>query len=203
MVEVSDSAVRDLATKILKRPEYAGAHPYTPPSWLASILRWMFGWLRNLDALHVSAPGLYWLVMVAMFAVFALLVAHIAWTISVAMRMRNPAEPPAAPGSEPRDPALEAEQLAATARYLEAAHYLMIASFRTLAETSVIDLRPDRPNRWIRMALRDSRLEPALAVRIEGLIERTERHWFGDRDNDPAIYSQWRSAYMELSRPAQ
>jgi hypothetical protein len=202
LVEVSDSAVRDLATKILERPEYAEAHQSTAPAWLTSALHWMFGWLRNLNGLHASAPGLYWLVMLALFGVFALLVAHIAWTISVAMRMRNP-EQTAASGSDPRDPALEAEQLAASSRYLEAAHYLMIASFRTLAETSVIELRPDRPNRWIRLALRDSRLEPDLAIKIESLIDRTERHWFGDRENDPAIYSQWRSAYLELSRPAQ
>lgn len=201
MVEASDSAVLDLARKILDRPEYADLHR-NDPRRLVSLLRWLFGWLGKLEILHVSAPGLYWLVMAAIFAVFALLVAHIAWTISVAMRVRNPPET-LAPPSESRDPAAEAEQLAATARYLEAAHHLMIASFRTLAETSVIELRPDRPNRWIRMALRDSTLNPHLAAEIEGLIDRTERHWFGDRENDPAIYSQWRSAYRELSRPAQ
>ena len=203
MVEVSDSAVRDLATKVLQRPEYAELHRSTPPSWLASFFRWLFGWMGKLEILHVTAPGMYWLAMIAMFAVFALLVAHIAWTISVAMRMRNPSPPPTTRESAPRDPTLEAERLAASAGYLEAAHYLMVASFRVLAETSVIDLRPDRANRWIRTALRDSRLRPDLAARIEGLIENTERHWFGDRENDPAIYSQWHSTYRELSRPTQ
>jgi len=90
--------------------------------------------------------------------------------------------------------------LASNGSYLDAAHALMIASFRTLGERSVIELRPDRANRWIRGALRDSNLGRELSLNLENLIDQTERHWFGDRENDPAIYSQWRTAYSELTQ---
>ena len=89
--------------------------------------------------------------------------------------------------------------LAASGRFLEAAHNLMIASFRTLAERSVIDLRPDRSNRWIRRALRDSQLNGNLVGEIDSLVMRTERLWFGDRENTPDIYSQWKAAFDQLS----
>ena len=92
--------------------------------------------------------------------------------------------------------------LAASGNFLEAAHNLMIASFRTLAERSVIELRPDRSNRWIRRALRDSQLNGELVGEIDRLVARTERQWFGDRENSPEIYSDWRSAFDQLSRAA-
>jgi hypothetical protein len=104
------------------------------------------------------------------------------------------------------DLAREAESLAASGRYLDAAHRLMLASFRTLAER-VIELRPDRSNRWIRAALRGSTLAENLAAEIDALVERTERRWFGDRArdpaNDPEIYARWRSAFEQLSSQAR
>lgn len=201
MVDASDSAVRELAGKILARPEYAEVHN-TVPSWVLSWFRWFFVWISKFKLMHTNAPGLYWLIVAAMFAVFALLVAHIVWTVSIAMRASQLAEPSAA-NPEKRDPEADAAQLAASGSYLEAAHHLMIATFRTLAERSVIELRPDRSNRWIRLAVRRSKLNDSLALRIDDLIGRTERHWFGDRENSPAIYSQWQSTYQELSRLAR
>jgi hypothetical protein len=161
----------------------------------------LIAWLQNLGTLRITAPGLYWLILTGLFLVLAVLVAHIVWSISVALRAPEPQERMASSG-QLRDPAAEAELLAASGNFLEAAHNLMIASFRTLAERSVIELRPDRSNRWIRRALRDSQLNGTLVVEIDGLVARTERQWFGDRENSPDIYSQWRSAFDRLSRAA-
>ncbi len=199
MADLSDAQVRDLAQKILARPEYDHAHPTVAQNWLKSILEYLFHWLDRLQVLHVSAPGLYWLVMFGLFAIFAILVAHIAWTISTALRAPEPPDPSSTEG-ERADLAQDAAMLASAGSYLEAAHTLMIASFRTLGERSIIELRPDRANRWIRGALLDSGLDRQLAASLETLIDRTERHWFGDRVNNPVIYSQWRSAYSKLTQ---
>jgi hypothetical protein len=197
--DISDSAVRELAQKILARPEYADARPSSTKSWLLSMLRRLLGWLGGMGELRMSAPTLYWLMIGGLFLILAIMVAHIVWTISAALRAP---EPPtrSASGARLRDHAAEAELLAASGSYLEAAHHLMIASFRTLAERSVIDLRPDRSNRWIRRALRDSKLNEGLVREIDRLVARTERHWFGDRENSPAIYSDWKSAFDQVSR---
>jgi len=195
----SDSAVRELAQKILARPEYANARPSSTESWLLSFLHRLFDRLGSMGELRMTAPALYWLIIGALFVILALMVAHIVWTISAALRAP---EPPtrSVSGARLRDHAAEAELLAASGSYLEAAHSLMIASFRTLAERSVIDLRPDRSNRWIRRALRDTKLNENLIREIDRLVTRTERHWFGDRENSPAIYSDWKSAFDQVSR---
>ena len=198
MTDLSDGRVRDLAHEILARPEYAAARPMAVETWLNSMLLRLIDWLASLGTLRVTAPGLYWLILGGLFLILAVLITHIVWSISAALRAPEPAQRMASAG-QLRDPAAEAELLAASGKFLEAAHNLMIASFRTLAERSVIDLRPDRSNRWIRRALRDSQLNGNLVREIDSLVMRTERLWFGDRENTPDIYSQWKAAFDQLS----
>jgi hypothetical protein len=201
LTDLPDSRVRDLAHEILARPEYAAVRPLAIETWLYSILHRLIDWLGNLGTLRVTAPGLYWLIIIGLFLVFGVLVAHIVWSISAALRAPEPPDRLASSG-QLRDPAAEAEMLAESGNFLEAAHNLMIATFRTLAERSVIELRPDRSNRWIRRALRDSQLNGQLVGEIDRLVARTERQWFGYRENSPDIYSDWRSAFDQLSRAA-
>jgi hypothetical protein len=198
---MSDAAVRVLAGKILARPEYADANgiPSKVQSWLSRFFERLFGWLSQLEVMRDSSPLLYWMVVLAIAGVSVALIAHVTWTIWIAMTAPQPLSSVLAPAAGVPDLAREAESLAASGRYLDAAHRLMLASFRTLAERSVIELRPDRSNRWIRAALRGSTLAENLATELDGLVERTERRWFGDRQNDPEIYARWRSAYEQLS----
>jgi hypothetical protein len=199
--DIADNRVRELAHEILARHEYAGARPTAAETWLYSMLQRLYDWFQNLGTLRATAPGLYWLILGGLVLVLVFLVAQIVWSISAAMRAPEPQERLAA-GGQLRDPAADAEILAAAGNFLEAAHSLMIASFRTLAERSVIDLRPDRSNRWIRRAIRDSKLNEELVTEIDHLVARTERHWFGDRENRPDIYAQWKSAFDQLSHAA-
>jgi hypothetical protein len=198
--EVSDSAVRELAQKILARPEYAAVTAYQ--SKLEDWLRDFLHAIEKLELLRGSAPLLYWLILFAIAMVAVGLIAHVTWTIWIAMTAPEPAPSKRAAGTTLPDFAREAESLAASGRHLEAAHQLMIASLRALASRSVIELRPDRSNSWIRDALRGSTLGENLAIEIDALIQRTERRWFGDRANDPEIYARWRLAFEQLSAQA-
>jgi hypothetical protein len=200
LTEISDGRVRDLAHEILARPEYAGLHPSTLESWLVQVIDRIIDWLTSLGGLRVSAPGLFWTIFTGLLLILALMVAQIVAAISAALRAPEPRT--STPIRPLRDPVAEAEQQAAAGDFLEAAHNLMLATFRTLAERSVIELRPDRSNRWIRRALRESKLNDNLIREIDGLVARTERHWFGDRENSPDIYSRWKSAFDQLSRAA-
>ena len=206
---MSDEAVRELAGKILARPEYAdasGVHSKLE-SWLSGLLDRIFHWLSGMEVLRTNSPLLYWLIVIAVAGTCVGLIAHVTWTIWIAMTAAAARITANASSAGVPDLAREAEALAAGGRYLDAAHRLMLASFRTLAEHSVIELRPDRPNRWIRAALRGSTLAENLAVEIHALVERTERRWFGDRarnpSNDPEIYARWRSAYEQLTSQAR
>lgn len=196
MPDPSDAAVRKLAHDILARPEYAQAE--RPEHLVVKWLRWLLHWSAKFNLLRVTAPALYWTIVALFVIALVAMVAHVIWMLRAALRAPQSKASAAINELQP-DLAGEAETLAANGRYLEAAHRLMIASFRALAERSVIELRPDRSNRWIRDALRKSRLTESLTLEIDGLVKRTERRWFGDRPNDPDIYLQWRSAFERLS----
>jgi hypothetical protein len=197
LADLSAPAVRKLAAEILSRREFDAAKPTSFQTTFQQWLDWIVSLIQRLQFIHDTSPVLYWMVMAAMMALVAAIVAHVVLTVRAALRA---AEPPAKVSAHqaPPDLAAHAESLAAAGRYLEAAHWLMIASFRMLAEHSVIELRPDRSNAWIRAALVQSRLPGGLAAEIAGLVARTERRWFGERADDPEIYSQWRSALTQL-----
>jgi hypothetical protein len=203
---MSDAAVRELAEKILARSEYANASgaQVQAQSWLLRLLERILHGFTGLELMRDSSPVLYWLIVLGIAATCAGLLAHVTWTIWIAMTA--PAPVARTVSADSPDLALEAESLAAGGRYLEAAHRLMLASFRTLAERSVIELRPEHSNRWIRAALRRSTLGGNLAAELDSLVERTERRWFGDRSrdssNDPEIYARWRTAFAQLSMSA-
>jgi hypothetical protein len=196
--ELSDPRVIELTQQILARPEYAGAKS---PFARDSIIQKIMEWLANLDGLRFSSPVIYWTVFALIGLAMLALIAHIVWTISIAMRAPVP-QARTTKLAPARDLAAEAAVLAASGRYLEAAHHLMIASFRALGERAVIELRPDRSNRWIRAALRESHLNANLVSELDRLVAETEHRWFSTRANDPAIYSEWCAAFQRISTPA-
>jgi len=197
--DLSDPAVHKLTAEILARPEYGQATG--GDSILVRLLSWLLDKLGQLEILRVKEPVIYWTILAVVALVLAGMTVHLIWTLWVALSAPEPAAQ-RWEGSSRRDLAQEADALAADGRYLEAAHRLMLASFRALAERSVIELRPDRPNRWIRTALLRSSLAEGLALEIGALIEQTERLWFGDRRNDPGIYARWRSTFEWLCAQA-
>jgi hypothetical protein len=188
----SDSAIRELARNILARREY-GQINQNPQAWV-DWLRRFIGWI---GVLHTNSPALYWVLVTVLSIVVIGAIAQIVWSLRAAFRVPAPSARPPQP-DQAADLAGEAQQLAAAGRFLEAGHRLMIATFGILAQRSVIELRPEYSNRWIRAALRASTLAQALAIEIGALVEQTERRWFGDRDNEPDLYFHWRSVYQRL-----
>jgi hypothetical protein len=200
----SDAAIRELARNILARREYGLVNDKLDLRWeewlnrLLDLLRDSLNRLLNwIGMVRVNSPLLYWAVVGAVVIALAAMVTQIVWSIrSVLRRPARSAQPPGA--RRPADLAQEARDLADSGRFLEAGHRLMIASFGVLAQRCVIELRPDRSNRWIRDALRGSPLAAGLALEVGTLVERTERKWFGNRDNEPGLYSDWTSLYQRL-----
>jgi hypothetical protein len=197
--DLSDSAVLKLAHQILARPEFAAA---SDAKWMTDWGQRIGRWIARLEILRDGNPLVYWTIFGGVIAIAIALFGHIIWTIWIATHTHTPRENQIARATAP-DLAAEAARLAAQGYYLEAAHRLMLASFRTLGERAVIELRPDRSNRWIRGALHKSALGAELADDLDRLVERTERRWFSDREDDPAIYTQWRAAFERLSSAAR
>jgi hypothetical protein len=199
--DLSDAAVKNLTAAILRRSEFDGATEKLP-AWI----HWLQGFLRFLEKFHAlyhSSPRLYWFLLIMLFIATATLIVYIVRSLRLVMTLAEPSPPQFSSTCVWPDPLAEANRLAAAGSYLDAAHYLMIASFDLLARHSIIELRPDRPNRWIRDALQNSRLVRSLADEINSLVVHTEYLWFGGRLNDPEIYSQWLSAFERLSETAK
>lgn len=198
MPDPSAAAIRDLARDILARREFGQADQNSElawADWLRSIIKWI-------GVLHVNSPVLYWTVIALIWLLIVAAIAQVAWSLRAAFRA--PARSASVATAHPdADLAGEAHQLAESGRFLEAGHRLMIATFGLLAQRSVIDLRPECSNRWIRSALRASCLAQALALEIGALVEQTERRWFGDRRNEPQIYFRWRSVYQRVLSSAE
>ncbi|MHB8384728.1 MAG: hypothetical protein ACYDC3_20615, partial [Candidatus Binataceae bacterium] len=179
MPDLRDPAVLKLTHQILARPEFAAAaNANRTTDWGSTIAQW----IARLESLRETNPILYWTIFGGVIAVAIALFGHMIWTIWIATHTSAPSENRAAREATP-DLAAEAASLAADGYYLEAAHRLMLASFRTLGERAVIQLRPDRSNSWIRAELRKSALGAELAADLDRLVERTERRWFSDREN--------------------
>jgi hypothetical protein len=194
--EVTDQAVRDLAHRILERPEFADVmRAERTQRWMQIVI----DWVRQFATLRLRSPFVYWLIIAGALAIAAALIVNIVQSLTAALRAPEPAERPAGAKPAPPDLAAQAEALASSGRYLEAAHSLMIACFRAMAERSLLELRPDRSNRWIRAALYRSSLGAGLAAEFDRLIVATEQRWFGGRHNDPEIYLKWKSAFARLA----
>jgi hypothetical protein len=171
--DLSDPAVRKLTAEILARPEFSSAAP-TPLFWVEWLHK-LSQWLEKLQLLRDSAPLLYWLVVGVAVLVSVGLVAHIIWSVRTAMSTPDSSARGRSIVRSAPDLAREADALAASGNYLEAGHRLMIASFHALADHSIIDLRPDRSNQWIRSAVRKSPLPGGLADELDRLVVHSER----------------------------
>ncbi len=196
-LESDSSRIRELAEEILSRPEYARAKiNVEAPQWL----RWFFERLNEflswLDGLYASSPILYWLLLAGLLLVLGLLVAHMVWSISRALRDQEPEQ--VVSGHEEKDFGAVADELARNGRYLEATHQLLLACLQRAAQSGVIELHADDTNGIARTRLEASSLSAQLRTELLQLINTTERIWFRDRSDDPDLYNRWSRAYHDL-----
>lgn len=199
--ELADARVRELARAILERPEYKNFRLETHDvvAFALEKLRALMAWLQQL---HAGDPRVYWAVLVGLGAVCLALVLHIAWTLRAALRS---APPPVAPEARAQelDFAREARALAARGQHLEAAHRLLLASLRGLAQRRLIPLRPEDGNHAVCRLLATSRVPAELRGEMIALIVETERAWYGAgegaRRTPASLYQRWDSAYAQLA----
>ncbi len=197
--ELDASRIRELAEEILSRPEYADDKlDLGPPHWLRWLVELLDRFMSWINGLYVTSPILYWLFLAGLLLVSCLLIWHIAWSISRAMRDRTP-QPPA-PVHREMDFRALAEELSREGRHLEAAHQLLLACLQRSAQTGLIELHPDDTNLVARARLKASPLSAQLRAELQQLIGTTERAWFRDRSSDPGLYDRWTRAHRDLVR---
>jgi hypothetical protein len=205
---LSDPHVRALARAILERPRYKNFQPwrYDPWPWLSDLWRAAMSWIEHL---HTQNRTLYWVLLIALCALCGLMFVHIAATLREALRTRPPT-PRAEAVVGKLDFARDARALASAGRHLEAAHYLLLASLRVLAEGRHIPLHPEDGNRAVCRQLIVSELPATLRNQLIELILETEQAWFGGtaivadsvEHVGPTLYRRWAEVSTLLSQVA-
>jgi hypothetical protein len=200
---LSDEQVRTTAVEILQRAPYTGwRNSEAVLAALEPILRWLShlnDWLLDLA---LQQPVLYWLLMGGLLLVAGLLLAHVLWSVRIALSMPAPAATPRVAAGGPSLVA-EAEALAAQGRYLDAAHRLQLATIELLLTRRLIALSRFEPNRVLRSRLHGAALPDPERRALLALVDRLEARWFRDRANDAALYGDWYALHRRVSGVAE
>jgi hypothetical protein len=193
----ADEQVQELARAILARSQYARWHSHG--GWLFGFLRDLERQLQALANLADTRPVLFAVILTALLVVAAALLAHVVYSVRVALRATRP---PAAAPRPPEQPRFveEADALAAAGRPLDAAHHLQLAVLALLLRRRVLELGRGEPNRTLRRRLRAAAIPDTERREILGLLDRFEARWFRDRTEDPDLYRGWRQLYLRLER---
>ena len=193
-----DEAIRAAARAVLAREEYARFRfAESLPDWLAVLKRWLTGYLEWTRALSETSPVLFALLIAGLSLVSLLLLAHIVWSLRVAMR-GGPALDSGGLPPPVRDFAALAAQLAARGDTLEACRALQLACLELLIGRGTLALARHDSNSTLRQRLRDSQLPAPLREDLIAGIDRLERCWFRDREPSPDLLALWRRLHTGL-----
>jgi hypothetical protein len=125
------------------------------------------------------------------------MIAHIVWSLRVAMRGSPPAATSPAPRA-PRDFTAEAERLAAVGDNLGACRALQLACLDLLLRGGTVELARHHGNATLRDRLRRSALAPSLRDDLIAAIDALERGWFRDRATSADLYADWQRVHRGL-----
>jgi hypothetical protein len=193
-----DEAIRAAAHAVLSREEYARFRfGESLPDWIAALKRWLVGYLEWTRLLSETSPVLFALLIGGLCLVSLLLLAHIVWSLRVAMRGRaavvaGESLPPV------RDFAALAAQLAARGDTLEACRALQLACLELLIGRGARALARHDSNSTLRHRLRGSQLPAPIREDLIAGIDRLERCWFRDREPSPDLLALWRRVHTGL-----
>jgi hypothetical protein len=202
VVIASDEHIRTLAGEILARRQYARFRPTGTLELIDRLLHWLDGisaWLRQLAD---TRPLLYLMMVASLLLASLLMLAHVVYTVRRALAGQHL---PAAAASvvTARSFQTEASELAATGRFLEAAHRMQLAVIELLLRRRVVELGRSEPNRTLRQRLRTAPLPLGDRRQLLDLLDSLERQWFRDRGDDARLYDDWCRLHERLNETAE
>lgn len=155
--------------------------------WIESLLEYAkeaVAWLdrvgNRLSNLSATQPIFFWLIMIGLSAVLALLLWHIGYSISRAFRDTTPKTSGASPSKEERPARVralveEAESLASDGVYTEALRFLLLALVAHTQETNMRLLAG-----WTNLELvRRIRIHPDFRDPLNRFVQTVDHVWYG------------------------
>jgi hypothetical protein len=197
--DLSDEQIRTLAAEILSRDEYFRPG-IAEEAWRVVLTR-VLGFLDFLEALRISSPLIYWMILGVLLLAVLLLLAHVVWTVRLALRMPGPE---ARERTRPSVPGFleQAESLAREERFLEAARRVELGTLELLLRRRVIELSRSDPGRELREQVRGSALPEAERSSLISLQRRLEAGLFREHAADRSLYEAWLDLHRRLESVA-
>jgi hypothetical protein len=197
--QLSDEEIRSLAAEILSREEYFRPG-LAEEAWRAVLAR-ILGFFDFLEALRIASPFIYWAILCGLLLTALLLLAHVVWTVRIALRVPRPK---ASESGRPSGSGFleQAESLAREERYLEAARRVELGTLELLLRRRVIELSRSDPGREFREQVRGSALPEAERSALISLQRRLEAGLFREHAADRSLYQAWRDLHRRLEAVA-
>ncbi len=209
---VTDEQARSAAEAILSAPEYTRWEGAVP-SWLALLDRigdWIPDWLiaivsklGRLVAAFFERLG----EILGLFGFFGEVGRGVGWIAlclilasAIALvrvwrsrRERAAVQAASRPGTRSghAEALREARALAASGRYLEAAHRVQLATLALLISFDWLELARSDPNRTLRQRLAKSPLPERERRQLIRLVDRLEALWFDEPRQDSELFDEW------------
>lgn len=211
----SDEQARAAAREILAQPEFTRWERGVD-GWLTlleGLVERVPTWLIELLAALQDAVGglLSWIGsglarLLGIFGVFGDVSNAVGWTAALLLLTATLVflwrgrsfwqRPPRAtegirPGRRHADALREARSLAREGRFLEAAHRVQLATLALLIELDWLELARSDPNRTLRRRIAVSGLPERERGQLVALVDRLERLWFAEPQDDPRLFEEW------------
>ena len=184
-------AIRRKAAEVFDRPEF---NPDT--SWL-EFGKWLAGFFRWLANLGVTAPFIYWSLLIACVVVFVLLLAYIVRTLVKSASM-SALSVGASRAERLRRSAThfgQASECAKAGDYTEAIRHLFLALVFRFDEAGRVVLRPGATNREYLHLLNENLLERR---ELGNFVDFLDEFWYAQRATDRGQYERSLSVYQRL-----
>jgi len=187
VISHTPAEIRDTTDEVLSEAAYAtGVQEGFLPAWLrellTSVMQTAIAWLQSatsyLDSLQTVSPVLFWLIMVALVGVLALLIWHIVYTLRHLLR---------GPSSDPRPQATrartvrfnelwrEAERLSNEDKHTEAVRHLLLALLARVHDEKLVV-----PIGWTnREVARYLSRHGAANDAIQAFVRTVDHLWYG------------------------
>jgi len=197
--DLGDEQIRTLAAEILSRDEYFRPG-IAEEAWRAVLAR-ILGFFDFLEALRISSPLLFWMILAVLLLTALVLLAHVVWTMRLALRMPGPKSREPARPSAP-DFLEQAASLAREERFLEAARRVELGTLELLLRRRVIELSRSDPGSELREQVRGSALPEAERSSLISLQRRLEAGLFREHAAERSLYEAWLDLHRRLESVA-
>ena len=197
-------AIRDKIAEVLARPDYhvepvAAEESYEWLKLLFRIIEWILTPFRWLMELTEGLPALLrWTIVVGLVVILVLVIAHIVYTI--VMAVRGPRRNPSLPALDERatqDPDLlerQAEEAAACGEWVDAIRLLFRAALLRLEAREKRRFRVGTTNREHLRRYRNSPIANPLRL----LVDTLDLKWYGDAPCQPDDYATCHQAHAQI-----